>query len=92
MCRKTVTETVTETVTQIETETVTEIVWEIVTETLTKIVTETVTENVHHKCSWFSFFKNVKKRNVLIPIMVSKVVYGFFIRRYEHFKFQNLGI
>ena len=75
-------------VTENETETVTKIVTEIVMKT----VTETVTENVDQKCSWFSFFKYVKKQNVLIPNMVSKVVYGFFIRRYEHFKFQNLGI
>ena len=28
-------------------------------------------------------------QNVLIPNMVSKVVYNFLIRSYEHFTFQN---
>ena len=39
------------------------------------------------KCpSIFLSFKYVNKQDVLIPNMVSKVVYGFFIRSYEHFK------
>ena len=35
------------------------------------------------------FFTYINKKNVLILNMVLKVVYGFFIRSYEHFKFQN---
>ena len=34
----------------------------------------------------------VNKQDVLIPNMVSKVVYGFVIRTYEHFNFQNWGV
>ena len=42
------------------------------------------------KCpSIFFKFKYVNKYDLLIPNMVLKVVYGFFIRSYEHFKFQN---
>ena len=37
----------------------------------------------------FFIFKYINKQTVLIPNMVSKVVYGFYIRSYEHFKFQN---
>ena len=45
------------------------------------------------KCPLIFFvFKYVNKYDVLIPNMVSKVVYGFFIRSYEHFKFQNSEI
>ena len=41
------------------------------------------------KCpSIFFIFEYDNKQNVLILNMVSKVVYGFFIRSYEHFKFQ----
>ena len=39
--------------------------------------------------SIFFVFTYINKKNVLIPNMVLKVVYGFFIRSYEHFKFQN---
>ena len=42
--------------------------------------------------SIFVKFKYVNKRDELIPNMVSKVVYGFSIRSYEHFKFQNSEI
>ena len=39
------------------------------------------------KCpSIFFIFKYVNKFDALIPKMVSKVVYGFFIKSYEHFK------
>ena len=42
------------------------------------------------KCpSIFLLFKYVKKQKVLILNMELKVVYNFFIRSYEHFKFQN---
>ena len=45
------------------------------------------------KCpSIFLKFIYVNKYHGLIPKMVSKVVYGFYIRSYEHFKFQNLEI
>ena len=37
----------------------------------------------------FLNFKYINKQNALIPNMVSKVVYGFYIRSYEYFKFQN---
>ena len=36
--------------------------------------------------SIFLIFKYVNKSDELIPKMVSKVVYGFFIKSYEHFK------
>ena len=39
--------------------------------------------------SIFLIFKYINKQTVLIPNMVLKVVYGFYIRSYEHFKFQN---
>ena len=39
--------------------------------------------------SIFLIFKYINKKNVLIPNMVLKVVYGLYIRSYEHFKFQN---
>ena len=42
--------------------------------------------------SIFFVFTYINKKNVLIPNMVLKVVYGFYIRSYEHFKFQNLEI
>ena len=38
---------------------------------------------------FFLIFKYLNERGVLIPDMVLKVVYGFYIRSYEHFKFQN---
>ena len=42
------------------------------------------------KCpSIFLIFKYNNKKTVLIPNMVLKVVYGFYIRSYEHFNFQN---
>ena len=42
------------------------------------------------KCPSILFiFKYINKKNVLIPNLVLKIVYGFFIRSYEHFKFQN---
>ena len=45
------------------------------------------------KCpSILLIFKYVDKQDVLIPNMVSKVVYGFFIKSYEHFNFQNSEI
>ena len=34
-------------------------------------------------------FEYVKKQNVLILNMVSKIVYGFYIKKYKHFNFQN---
>ena len=37
----------------------------------------------------FFIFEYINKRDVLIPNMVLKVVYDFYIRSYEHFKFQN---
>ena len=37
----------------------------------------------------FLIFKCINKQTVMIPNMVLKVVYGFYIRSYEHFKFQN---
>ena len=39
--------------------------------------------------SIFLIFQYVNKSGELIPKMVSKVVYGFSIKSYEHFKFQN---
>ena len=39
--------------------------------------------------SIFLIFKYNNKKTVLIPNMVLKVVYGLYIRSYEHFKFQN---
>ena len=42
--------------------------------------------------SIFLIFKYINKQTVLIPNMVLKVVYGFYIRSYEHFKFQNQEI
>ena len=42
------------------------------------------------KCpSIFFIFEYVNKQNVLILNMELKVVYNFFLRSYEHFKFQN---
>ena len=38
--------------------------------------------------SIFLIFKYINKQTVLIPNMVLKVVYGFYIRSYEHFNFQ----
>ena len=40
--------------------------------------------------SIFLICKYFKKQNVLIPNMLLKIVFGFYIRSYEHFKFQNL--
>ena len=37
----------------------------------------------------FLIFKYINKHNVLIPNIVLKVVYGFYLRSYEHLKFQN---
>ena len=45
----------------------------------------TVEKKVLH---FFFVFKYINKKNVLIPNMVLKVVYGFYIRSYKHFKFQ----
>ena len=42
--------------------------------------------------SIFLFFKYASKQNVVIPNMVSKVVYAFLIKSYEQFKFQNSEI
>ena len=43
-----------------------------------------------HLCLSISLiFKYVNKQDVLIPKIRLKVVYGFLIKRYEHFKFQN---
>ena len=42
--------------------------------------------------SIFLIFKYVNKQDALITNMVSKVVYGFYIKSYGHFKFQNLKI
>ena len=39
--------------------------------------------------SIFLIFKYNNKKTVLILNMVLKVVYGLYIRSYEHFKFQN---
>ena len=39
--------------------------------------------------SIFLIFKYITKQTLLIPNMALKVVYGFDIRSYEHFKFQN---
>ena len=39
----------------------------------------------------FLIFKYINKLDVLIPNIVLKVVYGIYIRSYEHFKFQKLG-
>ena len=41
--------------------------------------------------SIFLIFKyNINKKNMLIPNIVSKIVYGFSKRSYKHFKFQNM--
>ena len=40
----------------------------------------------------FLIFKYINEGDVLIPNMVFKVIYGFYIRSYEHFKFQKLEI
>ena len=37
-------------------------------------------------------FKYVNKQDALIPNMVSKVVYGFFIKSYEQINFQKSAI
>ena len=42
--------------------------------------------------SIFFIFQYVNKLDVLILNMVSKIVYGFLIKSYDHFKFQNLKI
>ena len=39
--------------------------------------------------SIFLIFKYINKQTVLIVNMVLKVVYGFYIRSYEHFNFRN---
>ena len=39
--------------------------------------------------SIFFVFTYINKKNVLIPNMVLKVVYGFYIRSYKHLKFFN---
>ena len=39
--------------------------------------------------SIFLIFTYINKLILLIPNMVLKVVYGFYLRSYEHFKFQN---
>ena len=39
--------------------------------------------------SIFFVFNYIDKKNVLIPNMVLKVVYGFYIRSYNHFKFSS---
>ena len=39
--------------------------------------------------SIFLIFTNINERVLLVPNMVLKVVYGFYLRSYEHFKFQN---
>ena len=42
--------------------------------------------------SIFLVFKYVNKSDELIPKMVSKVVYGFSVKSYDHFKFQKSKI
>ena len=42
--------------------------------------------------SIFLVFKYVNKSDKLIPKMVSKVVYGFSVKSYDHFKFQKSKI
>ena len=37
----------------------------------------------------FLILKYINERDVFIPNMVLKVVYGFYIRSYEYFKYQN---
>ena len=37
----------------------------------------------------FFIFNYINKQIVLIPNMMLKNAYGFYIRSYEHFKFQN---
>ena len=39
--------------------------------------------------SIFFIFEYINGKNVLILIMALKVVYGFFVRSYDHFKFQS---
>ena len=39
--------------------------------------------------SIFLNFGYINKQDVLIPNMVSKIVYGFFIKSYEHFTFKK---
>ena len=42
--------------------------------------------------SIFFIFEYINGKNVLILNMASKVVYGFFVRSYDHFKFQSSEI
>ena len=42
--------------------------------------------------SIFLIFKYDNKQHALIPKMCLKVAYAFFIKSYEHFKFQNSDI
>ena len=42
--------------------------------------------------SIFFIFEYINKQNVLILNMASKVVYGFFVRSYDHFNFQKSKI
>ena len=39
--------------------------------------------------SIFFIFEYINEQNVLILNMASKVVYSFFVRSYDHFKFQS---
>ena len=40
----------------------------------------------------FLIFKYINKLDVVISNIVLKIVYGFYIKSYEHFKLKNLEI